>query len=79
MHVKLPPFNHFQSKIKYVCAIRGKYWAYAPNCTINNMKMQTALTVGGGTQPTPSPPPLARSLARYFPPPLKFKSWLRHW
>ena len=34
--------------------------------------MQKALTVGGGTPPTPSPPPLARSLARYFypPPPL---------
>ena len=45
MHVKLPPFNHFQSNIR---AIRGKYRAYAPNCTINNIKMQKALTVGGG-------------------------------
>ena len=34
---------------------------HAPNCTINNIKMQKALTVGGGHPlPTP-PPPLARS------------------
>ena len=35
----------------------------APNCTINNIKMQEALTVGGGTPPPlpHPPPPLARS------------------
>ena len=62
--------------------MRGKYRAYAPNCTINNIKMQKALIVGG-TPPShtlpPSLAPLARarslcSLAHYFyrpPPPLK--------
>ena len=49
----------------------------APNCTINNIKMQKALTVGGGT---PShPPPSLAPLAGYFYRPPKIKSWLRHW
>ena len=52
MHVKLPPFNHFQSKIKY------KFVLYVENTghmhQIAPSKCKKALTVGGGT-------PLARS------------------
>ena len=41
--------------------------AYAPHCTINNIKMQKALTVGGRNPlPHHHPPPLVRSIARYF-------------
>ena len=59
---------------------------HAPNCTINNIKMQKALTVGGGgAPPSHTLPPPARSLGRFAPSqvifyrPPKIKSWLRHW
>ena len=91
MHVKLPPLNHFQSKIKYKFVLYeentghmhqiapltlklpeklqlyGLYVYYVVHiCDFGrlrvNIKMQKALTVGGGT-----PPPLAqaRSLCSY--------------
>ena len=60
---------------------------HAPNCTINNIKMQKALTVGGWTPPshTLPPPPPSLGLGRFAPSqaiftdPPKIKSWLRHW
>ena len=55
MHVKLPHFHHIQSKIKY------KFVQYEENTghmhqiaplTVNNIKMQKALTAGGGKPPS---------------------------
>ena len=94
MHVKLPPFNHFQSKNKYKFVLyvenTGHMHQIAPLTTSKCKKL--SLWEGGHPPPTPSlpppPPSLAplarapslRSLARYFyRPPLKIKSWLRHW
>ena len=51
-----------------------KYRAYAPNCTINNMKMQKALTLWeGGHPPRTHPPPHSAPSHVIFtaPPPLK--------
>ena len=117
MLVKLPPFNHFQSKIISIRATYEEYTGdycqvdkhltsfppflllalkkntfsypflltylhqntatlfkprglfqveitcqkHAPNCTINNIKMQRAITVGWG-HPDHPPPPFSRSL-----------------
>ena len=71
MHVKLPPFNHFQSKIKY------KFVLYEENT--GHMHQIAPLTTSK-CPPTPSPPPLARSAPSHviFTAPPKIKSWLRH-
>ena len=77
MHVKLPPFNHFQSKIKYKFVLyeenTGHMHQIAPLTTSKCKKL--SLWEGGcHTPPPPSLAPLARarslrSLARYFLPP----------
>ena len=76
--VKLPPFNHFQSKIKYKFVLyeenTGHMHQIAPLTTSKCKK----LSLWEGGHPPP-PPRSLRSLARYFfyrPP--KIKSWLRH-
>ena len=79
MHVKLPLFNHFQSKIKYKFVLyvenTGHMHQIAPLTTSKCKK----LSLWEGDTPTPpSPPPsLAPSHVIYTAPP-KIKSWLRH-
>ena len=88
IHVKLPPFNHFQSKIKYKFVLyvenTGHMHQIAPLTTSKCKK----LSLWEGPPPTPPPPPRSlRSLGlRRFAPshviftaPPKMKSWLRHW
>ena len=87
MHVKLPPFNHFQSKIKY------KFVLYVENT--GHMHQITPLTTskckklslwerGPPPPPLPHPPRSLRSLGLLAPShviftaPPKIKSWLRH-
>ena len=71
MHVKLPPFNHFQSKIKYKFVLyvenTGHMHQIAPLTTSKCKK----LSLWEGGHPPPTSSPLARSLARYFNRPLK--------
>ena len=63
MHMKLPPFNHFQSKIKYKFVLyeenTGHMHQIAP-LTTSKCKL-LSMWEGGNTPPTLSPPPLARS------------------
>ena len=73
--VKLPPFNHFQSKIKYKFVLyeenTGHMHQIAP---LTTSKCNDSFHCGRGKTPLPHPPPRSlRSLARYFyrPPPLK--------
>ena len=80
MHVRLPPFNHFQSKIKYKFVLyeenTGHMHQIAP-LTTSTCKKLSLWEGGGGTHllhtPSPPPPSLA-SLPRtlFLPPPLKF-------
>ena len=64
MHVKLPPFNHFQSKIKYKFVLyeenTGHMHQIAPLTTSECKKL--SLWEGGHPPPTPSPPRSLRSL-----------------
>ena len=82
MHVKLPPFNHFQSKIKCKFVLyeenTGHMHQIAPLTTSKCKKLSLC-------PPSHTPPRSLRSLglslrslARYFLPPPKIKSWLRH-
>ena len=89
MHVKLPPFNHFQSKIKYKFVLyvenTGHMHQIAPLTTSKCKK----LSLWEGEHPPPTPSPLARSARSgsvaslpshvIFTAPPKIKSWLRHW
>ena len=78
MHVKLPPFNHFQSKIKYKFVLyeenTGHMHQIAPLTTSKCKKL--SLWEGGHSPPTPSPP-RSLGLGRFAPshitapPPLK--------
>ena len=72
MHVKLPPFNHFQSKIKYKFVLyeenTGHMHQIAPLTTSKCKKL--SLSEGG------HPPPRSGSVASlprtlFLPPPLK--------
>ena len=82
MHVKLPPFNHFQSKIKYKFVLyeenTGHMHQIAPLTTSKCKKL--SLWEGGGDTPLPpTPSPLARSARShviFYRPLIKF--WLRH-
>ena len=62
MHVKLPPCNHFQSKIKYKFVLyvenTGHMHQIAPLTTSKCKKLSLR---EGGPLPHPPPPPLARS------------------
>ena len=83
---KLPPFNHFQSKIKYKFVLyeqnTGHMHQIAPLTTSKCKKL--SLWKRGHPPPTPSPPrsgsvaSLPRTLFFTAPPPPKIKSWLRH-
>ena len=75
MHVKLLPFNHFQSKIKYKFVLykenTGHMHQIAPLTTSKCKKLSL-------WTPLPHPPPLARSVSvaslprtLFLPPPLK--------
>ena len=59
MHVKLPPFNHFQSKIKYKFVLYEEITRHmhqiAPLPTSKCKKL--SLWEGGHLPPTPPPPP----------------------
>ena len=61
MHVKLPPFNHFQSKIKHKFVLyeenTGHMHQIAPLTTSKCKK----LSLWEGGHHPPPPPPLARS------------------
>ena len=79
MHVKLPPFNHFQSEIKYKFVLyvenTGHMHQIAPLTTSKCKKL--SLWEGGHPPPTPSPLPrsarsgFVASLPRtlFLPPP----------
>ena len=77
MHVKLPPFNHFQSKIKYKFVLyeenTGHMHQIAPLTTSKCKKLSL-----WGVPPSHPPPPLARSAPSHviFYRPPKIKSWL---
>ena len=76
MHVKLPPFNHFQSKIKYKFVLyeenTGHMHQIAPLTTSKCKKL--SLWEGGHPPPTPFAPSHV-----IFTAPPQIKSWLRHW
>ena len=83
MRVKLPPFNHFQSKIKYKFVLyeenTGHMHQIAPLTTSKCKKLSLWEGRGDPSHTPPPPPRSLRSLARYFYRPPKIKSWLRHW
>ena len=59
--VKLPPFNHFQSKIKYKFVLYEEYTGHMHQIAPLTTSKCKKLSLWEGGTPLPHPPPLARS------------------